>query len=307
MTPAANDWGNAITAYLDSRLAMNALSSATARNRKIFLGEFARFAVANKVLAPASTHKNLVLGFFAKKKISNNTKRVQFFILHAFFEFLHEEEIVSENIISTINPPNGKKIESDYLDQAEIEAFFDGVANVSKNGMIDRNLCIAALMTALCLRVSEVCKLRVSDINMAQNTVRVRRKGGHEELLPLSDDLRDFLDKWLFVRGTWKNQDENQTLFTTWIGKGLSVRSAQRIVQNGLKRAGLLKRRMGPHLLRHSGASNYLSSGIDIKTIQTLLGHSNVATTGKYVHASRGQLETAVANFNIPKSTAPAR
>jgi integrase/recombinase XerC len=307
MTHAANDWDNAITSYLGSRVAMNALSSATARNRKILLNEFARFAVANKIFEPAGTHKNLVIGYFAHKKISNNTKRVQFFILHAFFEFLREEEIVSENIISTINPPNGKKIESDYLDQAEVEAFFEGVACVSKNGMIDRNLCIAALMTALCLRVSEVCNLRVSDINMAQNTVRVRRKGGHEALLPLSDDLRDFLDKWLFVRSTWANQEDTPELFTTWTGKGLSVRSAQRIVQNGLKKAGLLKRKMGPHLLRHSGASNYLSAGIDIKTIQTILGHSNVATTGRYVHASRGQLETAVGNFKIPKSSVQSR
>jgi integrase/recombinase XerC len=304
MKPAANSWESTITAYLDSRLAMNALSSATVRNRKIFLGEFARFAVANKVHTPGATHKNLVLNFFAQKKISNNTKRVQFFILHAFFEFLHEEEIVSENIVATINPPNGKKIESDYLDQTEIEAFFEGIASVSKNGMIDRNLCIAALMTALCLRVSEVCNLRVADINMAQNTARVRRKGGHEELMPLSEGLRDFLDKWLYVRSTWKNSEESPALFTTWTGGSLSVRSAQRIVQNGLKGASLIKRKMGPHLLRHSGASNYLSSGIDIKTIQTLLGHSNVATTGKYVHASRGQLETAVSNFNFPK-TAP--
>jgi integrase/recombinase XerC len=301
MTPATDDWEGSITAYLDSRLAMNALSPATVRNRRIFLTEFSRFAIANKICTPASTHKNLILAFFAQKKISNNSKRVQFFILNAFFEFLLEEKIITENVVATINAPNGKKIEADYLDKSEIEIFFDGVLETSQAGMIDRNLCLAAFLTALCLRVSEVCNLKMADINTTQNTVRVRRKGGSEELLPLSEDILEYLERWLYERSRWDKAALSPFLFVTWAGGGLSVRSAQRVVQNGLKRAGIIKRRMGPHLLRHSGASNYLSDGIDIKTIQTLLGHANIATTGRYVHASRGQLETAVANFNLPK------
>lgn len=301
MTPTSNDWEGSINAYLDSRLAMNALSPASVRNRRIFLTEFSRFAVANKILYPDQTHKNLVLGFFAQKKVSNNSKRVLFFTLNAFFEFLHEDGIVSENIVATINAPNGKKIEADYLDRSEIKNFFDGVLESSREGMEDRNLCLAAFLTALCLRVSEVCNLKLTDINTAQNSVRIRRKGGNEELLPLSEDLLEYLERWLYVRCTWDKAAFSPFLFVTWTGAGLSVRSAQRVVQRGLKGAGILKRRMGPHLLRHSGASTYLEDGIDIKTIQTLLGHSNIATTGRYVHASRGQLETAVANFNLPK------
>jgi integrase/recombinase XerC len=301
MTKAPNEWEGSIAAYLDSRLAMNALSPASVRNRRIFLSEFVRFAVANKVIRPDQAHKNLILGFFAQKKVSNNSKRVQFFILNAFFEYLHEEGLVTENVVATINAPNGKKIESDYLDRSEINVFFDGVLETSREGLEDRNLCLVAFLTALCLRVSEACNLRMTDINTAQNSVRVRRKGGHEELLPLSEDIVDYLEKWLYARETWDKAAFSPFLFVTWSGEPLSVRSAQRIVQRGLKGAGIIKRRMGPHLLRHSGASTYLSDGINIKTIQTLLGHSNIATTGRYVHASRGQLETAVANFNLPK------
>lgn len=307
MTPSTDDWSQAITAYLDSRLAMNALSPATVRNRRILLYEFARFAEANKVPRPSLTHKNLVLAFFAHKKISNNTKRVQFFNLHSFFEYLHDEDVVQENIVATINAPNGKRIESDYLDESEISTFFDGVLQTSRDALIDRNLCMAAFMTALCLRVSEVCNLRLSDVNTIQKTVRVRRKGGGEELLPLSDDLIEYIEIWLYERETWKNAEKSDFLFTTQRSEGLSVRSAQAIVQKALKHAKLVKRKMGPHLLRHSGASNYLSDGIDIKTIQTLLGHANIATTSRYVHASRGKLENAVANFNLPKKQTTTR
>ncbi len=306
MVPVIDTWESVIQKYLDSRLAVNALSEKTAKTRFLLLSEFGRFAISNKIEKPSKAHKNLVLAFFSQKKVANNTKRVQFFILHAFFDYLVEEDLVPENCMTSISPPSEKNIESDYLDDEEVRLFFEGVIDGCRETTIERTLLIVVFLTALCLRVSEASNLKISDLNMDQGTVRVHRKGGTEVLLPLSTDLMEFLKRWLSVRTTWKNGETSPWLFITERGTHMAVRSIQHVCKKALEKSGILKRRMGPHLLRHSGASGYLASGIDIKTIQTLLGHSNVATTSKYVHASRGRLEQAVESFKLPKSQVSA-
>lgn len=292
-------WNEAITQYLETKMATNSFSESTITNRRFVLFDLAKFAEQHKVFCPTKAHKNLILQFFSQKKVSNNSKRSIYYALLNFFDFLMEEEELPENIVTLVNAPKDRYIESDFLDEEEIRLFFEGIISSSKEFTMNRNLLIAAILCSLCIRVSEVAGLKVTDVNTTQKTIRILRKGGAEILLPINEDLLDYFNAWMDSRQQWRGA-ESKWLFLSSRGDRLSKRSFQSICRAGIEKAGLVKRKMGPHLLRHSGASIYLANGVDVKTVQTLLGHSNVSTTSRYIHASKGRLEQAVSKFPLP-------
>lgn len=292
------EWLPAIEQYVNACLAMNTLSQSSARTRALFLKEFSVFCTKNGFLGPHDVHKNIILGYFSQKKVSNNTKRTFFFTLHGFFKYLEDDRIIEDNPLDALTPPQEKKIESDFLNEEEIGLFFDSVITNSRSDVMDRNMLIAAILVGLCLRVSEICELKLSDVNFIQKTIRVRRKGGSESLLPISDELIVFFDRWVDARHALDIKN-NDWFFLSSRGDRLSVRTIQHFCRISLFKGGLFKRRMGPHTLRHSGATNYLSKGVDIKTIQNLLGHSNLATTSRYVHSGREQITSALKKLKL--------
>ncbi|WP_425430187.1 tyrosine-type recombinase/integrase [Desulfacinum hydrothermale] len=190
--------------------------------------------------------------------------------------------------------------EPDFLSEPELKAFFQSVVDTSRECVVDRNLLVVSLLAGLCLRVSEVCSLRLDNLDLTSTpgALRVHRKGGKEARLPLNEKIRDLLDTWLEQREQWASTD-SPWVFVSTRGSRLSVRQVQNVVRRALEHAGFVKRHMGPHLLRHSGASFYLASGTDIKTIQALLGHSNLSTTSRYVHTTAAAIRTAVDGFAI--------
>lgn len=134
------------------------------------------------------------------------------------------------------------------------------------------------------LRVSEVVNLKLTDIHSERMMIRVEQgKGRRDRYTVLSDRLLGEL------RTYWKIVRPEHWLFPGWYGS-LSVRSAQRIYSEGLARAGL-QRGSGIHTLRHCFGTHLLESGVDLRTIQVLMGHSSVLTTTRYVQVSRKTLE----------------
>jgi integrase/recombinase XerC len=146
------------------------------------------------------------------------------------------------------------------------------------------------------MRVAEAIQLQKSDVHLDKKQVWVKRKGGKIAQLPLNEDLVDRFTNWFEVRQRFKNSEKVPWIFLSIRGQQMTIRQARNVVSDALKKASITKRKRGPHLLRHSGATLYLKQGEDIKTIQYLLGHSNLSTTSRYVHSDSDTLRQSINN-----------
>lgn len=167
------------------------------------------------------------------------------------------------------------------LSREETVRFFDALPNPRER---------LVLMTAYSagLRISEVVRLRVEDIDSQRMLIRIRQgKGRKDRYVPLSDVLLDWLRSW------WRVTRADGWLFTAQDHqRPMCTRTLQRACRRAARRAGL-KKKVTPHTLRHSCATHLLEGGADLRTIQMLLGHASLKTTVIYTHVSAAQLRAA--------------
>ena len=143
-----------------------------------------------------------------------------------------------------------------------------------------RDLAIFELFYSSGLRLSELAALTIDDIDLSEQSLRVRKgKGGKQRDLPIGRKAVGAITKWL----TYRPETTDLALFTSNKGKGLGQRSIQLRLDRWCKKIGLPEH-VHPHMLRHSFASHLLESSQDIRAVQELLGHSNISTTQIYTH-----------------------
>ena len=155
-----------------------------------------------------------------------------------------------------------------------------------------RNLAIVALLARAGLRVGEVVALDVGDVELNERSgwVLVRRgKGLKERRVPLSREARKALQAYLEARPGWSGD----ALFVTKTGRRMDPGAVQRMVKAAARRAGIQKR-VTPHVLRHTFATRFLRKGGDLATLQAILGHTNLATTARYLHPDAARVQEMV-------------
>ncbi|MBU4056230.1 MAG: tyrosine-type recombinase/integrase [Proteobacteria bacterium] len=163
-----------------------------------------------------------------------------------------------------------------------------------------RNLCMLRVMLDAGLRVGELVNLEPRDINMTSGKLHVHQgKGGKDRVLWLGEDDIELIGRWLEVRPRGKK------LFTTLKGGPLDTRYIRAMVERVAARAGI-NRRIHPHLLRHSFATDLLRDTGRLDLVQKALGHSSIQTTSIYLHLVDGELESALKFFRAGPVTAPA-
>jgi integrase/recombinase XerC len=144
-----------------------------------------------------------------------------------------------------------------------------------------RDRAIMELLYSSGLRLSELLNLEISDLDLKDGTVRVTGKGRKTRVVPVGRHARSALQQWLGIRATFTTQ--TSALFLSRRGERLAPRTVQqRLQQWGNKRG--LPMRLHPHMLRHSCASHVLESSSDLRAVQELLGHADIATTQIYTH-----------------------
>lgn len=171
------------------------------------------------------------------------------------------------------------------LTQQEIERMFALVPTHTKTGVKHR---LVLQLLYVGMRASEVVRLRPSDIDFDNNCLLVNGKGDKQRLVPFGQETATWLREWLSIR-----DDRSDTLL------GITRQQVWRIVKRYSE--GLLGKHAYPHMLRHSCATHLLDAGADLRAIQELLGHSNIATTAIYTHVSTARLRDTVNKFH-PKA-----
>lgn len=163
-----------------------------------------------------------------------------------------------------------------------------------------RNKAMLEIMYGCGLRVSEVISLKIHDVDMDNDIVRCIGKGFKERIVPINDYALYYLKLYLDVRGLLAINGRNDYLFLNNHGKPMTRQGFLKNLNKILLEKGI-KRHITPHSLRHSFATHMLSGGADLRSIQTLLGHSDISTTKIYTHVSNEKVRRDYEDFH-PRS-----
>ncbi len=209
--------------------------------------------------------------------------------LRAFFKYLVKEKLISLNPLDELQRPKLDKTLPRPLTAGEIQLFFEQPDLATLTGLRDRT--IMELFYSSGLRLSELAQLSRTDVDLKNRKIRVRGKGKKERVVPLTPNVATWLEKYLENPERYQDgemhvaQRDDEAIFLNRWGERLSVRSIDRLFREYLQRSGL-SNRLTPHVLRHTIATHWLEKGMDLKTIQMLLGHSSLATTTIYTQVS---------------------
>ncbi len=263
--------------------ATGAFSSESIRNRRYELNRFTSFCKSHNLEKTADINKNMLIAYLREQKIAKASKLGIMYVLNGFMDYLVDEELVLDNVVAGISRPKIYQPKADYLTFDELEQLFQSEAQNAPPKVVDRNLLLFSLFTDVCLRVSEVINLKLKDVRLENKEVWVTRKRDKVDNIPLNDDIVKKFLNWHEIRPQYKG-NELSWVFLSSHGKQLKRRQVHHIVSQGLRRANIVKRKQGPHLLRHSGASLKAKAGENLIMIQYLLGHENLNTTRRYLH-----------------------
>ncbi len=209
--------------------------------------------------------------------------------LRSFFKYLHREKVVKKNPLEEIEGPKLEKRIPVSLSYEHVERLFAQPDTTTLLGFRDR--CIMELFYSSGLRVSELTGLNRLDFDGKSYRIKVRGKGKKERVVPITKTAAKWIVEYLdhperYLDGErHERQIDADAIFLNRRGSRLSVRSVDRKFRQHLLQSGLVAT-VTPHTVRHTIATHWLEKGMDLKTIQTLLGHSSLATTTIYTHVS---------------------
>ena len=222
-------------------------------------------------------------------KAESSTRARKCASIRSFYHYLcvHARQM-EQDPTQSLNNPKLRKTLPRYLSLSESIQLLEAVSGPNEV----RDYCILTLFLNCGLRVGELVGLNVQDIR--EDTVRVLGKGNKERQLYLNEACLDAIQAYLVVRPEPKEEFRHKNaLFVSRNKTRLTTRAVENIVQKAVRQAGL-DPKYSPHKLRHTAATLMLNHGVDIRTLQDVLGHENLGTTQIYTHISDANMKQAV-------------
>ena len=214
-----------------------------------------------------------------RKGLSSRTIQRRLSASRTFFRYLIREKHVDKNPITDVSAPKGKKRLPGNLDADRMARLLE---IPGKGPLVDRDRAILELLYSSGLRLSELTGLNCGDVDMRGGTVHVTGKGSKDRIVPVGRKAIQALTRWDQSRVQLAGADE-KALFVSNRGTRISPRSVQARVSHWARKQGI-DTNVYPHLFRHSFATHLLESSHDLRGVQELLGHANIATTQVYTH-----------------------
>jgi integrase/recombinase XerD len=224
--------------------------------------------------------------------------------LRSFYRFLRREEIIDHDPTADLRGPRKVARLPQVLSRDEVAALLAEPRGTEPRALRDRAL--LELMYACGLRASEAIGLLVSDVDLQAGMLAARGKGSKERIVPIGRQaiaaLRAYLQRGRPRLVGTRNEGH---LFVNQRGGGLTRQGLYKIVQGHARRAGL-DGKMSPHTLRHTFATHLLAGGCDLRSLQEMLGHADLATTQMYTHLSAERLKDAYFRAHPRATRSPA-
>ena len=212
--------------------------------------------------------------------------------LRTFYNYLLKEELIDINVFKEVNNVKTPKKLPHFAESEDLIFLINSIDTKTDLGF--RNRLLIEMLFGTGMRVSEICNLEVMDIDLYQGNIRIFGKGKKERMAYLYDSLLDMCRSYILrVRPNllYKKKDEEITnLFINYKGGPLTPRGVRKILDKEIERASL-SLHLTPHMLRHSFATAMLNGGMDLRSVQTLLGHENLSTTQIYTHISEANIK----------------
>ena len=303
-------------------------SQLTIRNYDAYLSKFADFAADHNIRSVAKIDLELIQKWrlaLHRRELSNKTLNYYMIAIRSFLKYLSKMDIASlaPEKIELADTPERK---INFLEENELERLIEAYSG--SEIMELRNRAIVEVLFSTGIRVSELAGLNRDDINLKRKEFSVFGKGGKNRVVFLSESAASALGRYLT-----KRHDEDKALFTKQsavsrqssvvsrqspvVGRQssdeiatdkkrqtseprLTPRQIERVVREAGKRAGIVKK-VTPHTIRHSFATDMLRSGVDIRSVQSFLGHANVTTTQVYTHVTDKHLREIHQKFHNKK------
>jgi integrase/recombinase XerD len=227
-----------------------------------------------------------------RRKLSNRSIARQVTTLRGFFGFLQEEGVIAGNPAELLAAPKIGAALPKYLDHERVGQLIQAPDSATATGMRDRAM--IDLLYASGLRVTELIKLRVADLDESQGVVRVMGKGGKQRLVPVGKAaLRAIEEYRTQQREQLLDGRVSPFLFVTARGTAMTRQGFWKLLRGHGRQAGIF-RSLSPHVLRHTFATHLLEGGADLRSVQTMLGHADIGTTQIYTHVMRSRLRQTV-------------
>jgi len=282
---------DAIDTYLDHLATERGLARKSVEAYARDLAAFARYLIARRVRAPGKIGATEVRGHLAAlggRGLSSRSQARALAAIRGFVRFLARRRVLRDDPARTIRMRRTPNRLPRALGGQEVGTLLAQPADGERRGLRDRAL--LELLYACGLRVSEAVTLRGSQVDLAAGFVTVLGKGGKERVVPLGRPARTALEAYLErERPQLLGGRPSPFVFLGPRGRPLTRQAVWKLVRRRALAAGL-GRRVSPHVLRHTFATHLLGGGADLRIVQTLLGHADIATTQIYTHVAPSRL-----------------
>ena len=223
------------------------------------------------------------------RKLSNKTVARNLVAIRTFFRFLMEEGMLETNPLEELESPKMAMTLPEILSLKEVERLLEQPTLRTPLGIRDRAM--LEILYATGMRVSELVRLPLNQVNLEGGYVLLYGKGSKERMVPLGGEAIKWITRYLeTTRAKLARGKEVPFLFLNRSGRGLSRQMFWKIIKAYGLKAGIRKK-ITPHLLRHSFATHLLARGADLRSVQMMLGHADISTTQIYTHVTGERLK----------------
>lgn len=249
---------------------------------------------------PAAVELRHLTGYLAhrrlKDRLAASSARVELIALKIFFRHLAAKGAVAVDPADPIDPPRLEKYLPDTLNEPSVARLLESVDDTMPLARRDRAM--LELLYASGLRVSELTSARLENLFLEEGAIRVTGKGSKTRIVPVGSAACEALTAYLGgERPTLVSRHSGSEVFLSNRGRKLTTTRIWQIVKERAKMAGI-ESKVYPHLLRHSFATHLLGNGADLRVIQELLGHADIATTQIYTHVDQKHLRDVHRRFH---------
>lgn len=289
--------------FLEMMAAERGAADNTVNSYQRDLVDFAAFAARRRVRPEDATADVLraYLKRLADAGMAETTSARRLSALRQFFRFLYREGLRRDDPTATLDGPRLRRPLPKYLSEAEVESLL-AAARERPGAEGARLVALLEILYATGLRVSELVGLPLSALPREGRMLIVRGKGGKERMVPLSEPAEEATAAYRAERARFLPKGRASRAAEGWLfpsrGRGGHLTRArfQQLLKELAVAAGIAPKRVSPHVLRHSFASHLLAHGADLRSLQQMLGHADIATTQIYTHVLEERLKALVAD-----------
>ncbi|TQV72003.1 tyrosine recombinase XerC [Aliikangiella marina] len=286
----ATELAEPATAFLAQLCEQKNYSQLTAKNYRRQLEKLLNFVESLSILRWSQVktiHIRQLSAFHHRQGMSPKSIALLLSACRSFFNYLIVKELVQFNPAKGVKAPKAAKTLPKTVEIDQLSALLEGIDDGEDIGIRDK--AIAELFYSSALRLAELVRLNVEDIDFNDATARIIGKGNKTRIVPIGKKALEAIREWLTIRSVWLAGYELNAVFVTQRKTRLSPRSIQKRMEYWGKMVGI-NGRIHPHKFRHSCATHLLESSSDLRAVQELLGHANLSTTQVYTHLDFQQL-----------------